>query len=105
MSDSNDRIQKMVSDNRVMLFMKGNRFFPQCGFSARAVSVLQHSGATFETFDVLSDPAIRQGIKSFSNWPTIPQLYIGGEFVGGSDIVMQMYQSGDLQKMLTPPAE
>ncbi len=104
MSDTNSRIQELVSNNRVMLFMKGNRFFPQCGFSARAVSILQHSNATFETFDVLSDPEVRSGIKSFSSWPTIPQLYIGGEFVGGSDIVTQMYQSGDLQKMITGDA-
>jgi monothiol glutaredoxin len=100
MSDSQSRIQNMVSENDVFLFMKGNRFFPQCGFSARAVAVLQQTGAKFETFDVLSDPEIRQGIKQFSNWPTIPQLYVKGEFVGGSDIVMEMFQSGELQKMI-----
>ena len=96
------RIKTLVADNHVMLFMKGNRFFPQCGFSARAVGVLSQLGARFETFDVLSDPEVRQGIKAYSNWPTIPQLYINGEFLGGSDIMMELYQSGDLADMVKP---
>ena len=100
-----DFIKDLVTSKRVMLFMKGNKFFPQCGFSARAVQLLKGSGAEFDTFDVLSDPEVRQGVKEFSNWPTIPQLYIGGEFVGGSDIMMELYQSGDLAQMVTPAAE
>lgn len=84
-----------------MLFMKGNRDFPQCGFSGRAIQILQALGAQFETADVLTDDEIRQGIKEYSNWPTIPQLYIGGEFVGGSDIMMEMYENGELAKKLS----
>jgi monothiol glutaredoxin len=98
---SQDRIRELVTKNDVLLFMKGNRMFPQCGFSARAVGILQQSGAKFETVDVLADPEIREGVKQFSNWPTIPQLYIRGEFIGGSDIMMELYQSGDLQKKLS----
>lgn len=102
MSERNvqDFIKDLVTDNKVMLFMKGNKFFPQCGFSARAVALLKESGAEFETFDVLGDPDVRQGIKDFASWPTIPQLYINGEFVGGSDIMMELHQSGELANMV-----
>ena len=97
---SKERVDQIVKSNDVVLFMKGNKFFPQCGFSARAVGILQQAGAKFETVDVLADPEIRQGVKDYSNWPTIPQLYIRGEFVGGSDIMMELYQSGELTKKL-----
>ena len=97
----NERIKETVNSNRVMLFMKGNRDFPQCGFSGRAIQILQTLGAQFETADVLTDDEIRQGIKEYSNWPTIPQLYIDGEFVGGSDIMMEMYENGELAKQLS----
>lgn len=97
---AHDRIDQIVKGNDVVLFMKGSKFFPQCGFSARAVAVLQQAGAKFETVDVLADPEIREGVKQYSSWPTIPQLYIRGEFVGGSDIMMELYQSGELQKKL-----
>ena len=97
----NERIKETVNSNRVMLFMKGNRDFPQCGFSGRAIQILQTLGAQFETADVLTDDEIRQGIKEYSNWPTIPQIYIDGEFVGGSDIMMEMYENGELAKQLS----
>jgi monothiol glutaredoxin len=98
-----DRIRTIVGQSDVVLFMKGNKMFPQCGFSARAVEILRQSGVTkFESVDVLQDPEIRQGIKDFSSWPTIPQLYVRGEFVGGSDIMFEMFQSGELQKKLAP---
>jgi monothiol glutaredoxin len=100
MSDIQDTIRETVEQNRVVLFMKGTRNFPQCGFSARAVDILKKCGAEFKDVNVLADPAIRAGIKEFSNWPTIPQVYIDGKFVGGSDILLEMFQSGDLQKML-----
>ncbi len=96
------RIEGLVTDNEVMLFMKGNKFFPQCGFSARAVGILQQLGVPFHTVDVLQDMDIRQGIKEYGNWPTIPQLYVKGELVGGSDILMEMFQTGELQKLVTP---
>ena len=99
--DVSQRIKETVDSNRVMLFMKGNRDFPQCGFSGRAIQILQALGAEFETADVLMDDEIRHGIKEFSNWPTIPQLYINGEFVGGSDIMMEMYENGELKKALS----
>ena len=102
MSDATKTIQDTVEQNRVVLFMKGTKNFPQCGFSSRAVEILKKCGAEFKDVNVLADPAIRQGIKDFSNWPTIPQVYIGGKFVGGSDILSEMYQSGELQKLLTP---
>ena len=95
-----DQIKEQVSSNKVMLYMKGTPQFPQCGFSGQAVQVLQACGAEFGSFDVLSDDGIRQGIKEFANWPTIPQLYINGEFVGGSDIMIEMYQNGELKKMI-----
>jgi monothiol glutaredoxin len=100
MSDTNQRIARIVGDNDVVLFMKGTPLFPQCGFSNRAVSILDHCNVAFESVDVLQDMDIRQGIKSFSDWPTIPQLYVKGEFVGGSDIMMEMFEAGELQALL-----
>ena len=100
MSDANERISQIVNSNDVVLFMKGTPLFPQCGFSSRAVAILEHCGADFESVDVLQDMEIRQGIKGFSDWPTIPQLYVKGEFVGGSDIMMEMYEAGELQELL-----
>jgi monothiol glutaredoxin len=93
-------IQKHIEGSEVLLFMKGTPLFPQCGFSARVVQILRHSGVPFASVNVLEDPEIRDGIKEFSNWPTIPQLYIKGEFIGGCDIVTEMYQSGELQDLL-----
>ena len=101
MSDSNTRIAEIVKGNDVVLFMKGTALFPQCGFSSRAIAILDHLGVQYETVDVLQDMEIRQGIKSYSDWPTIPQLYVKGEFVGGSDIMMEMYEAGELQQLLT----
>ena len=101
MSDVNQRIADIVEQNDVVLFMKGTPLFPQCGFSNRAISILDHCGVTYESVDVLQDMEIRQGIKSFSDWPTIPQLYVKGEFVGGSDIMMEMFEAGELQTMLS----
>ncbi|CAB3762727.1 Grx4 family monothiol glutaredoxin [Paraburkholderia solisilvae] len=98
--DTQQRIKQIVDDNAVVLFMKGNVQFPMCGFSGRAVQILKACGVDeFKTVNVLEDDEVRQGIKSFSNWPTIPQLYVKGEFVGGSDIMMEMYQSGELQQL------
>ncbi|WP_315760988.1 Grx4 family monothiol glutaredoxin [Sphingomonas sp. Y38-1Y] len=94
------RLREIVQANDVVLFMKGSPLFPQCGFSSRAVAILNHLNADFESVDVLQDQGIRQGIKAFSDWPTIPQLYVHGEFVGGSDIMMEMYESGELQTLL-----
>ena len=94
------QIQAKVDASPVVLFMKGNPMFPQCGFSARVVQILKHSGVTFSSVNVLDDPEIRDGIKTFSDWPTIPQLYVKGEFVGGSDIVREMFQSGELKPLL-----
>ena len=95
------RIQGEIAENPVMLYMKGTALFPQCGFSARVVQVLTHLAVPFKTANVLEDADLRDGIKSFSNWPTIPQLYVRGEFVGGCDIVMEMFQSGELETLLT----
>ena len=95
-----EQIKNVVEENSIMLFMKGSPDFPQCGFSGGLVQILQACGVEFASADVLSDDQIRQGIKDFSNWPTIPQLYINGEFVGGSDIVTEMYESGELQAKL-----
>jgi monothiol glutaredoxin len=101
MSDVQQRIDELVKGHRVVLFMKGTAQFPMCGFSGRAIQVLKACGVTdLTTVNVLEDEGIRQGIKEYANWPTIPQLYIGGEFVGGSDIVAEMYQSGELQQAL-----
>ena len=101
MSDTNERISKIVNEHDVVLFMKGTPLFPQCGFSSRAVAILEHCGVDFDSVDVLQDMDIRQGIKSYSDWPTIPQLYVKGEFVGGSDIMMEMYEAGELQQLLS----
>ncbi|MEN3749426.1 Grx4 family monothiol glutaredoxin [Sphingomonas sp. HF-S3] len=98
--DVQARIQELVDKNNVLLFMKGSPLFPQCGFSSRAIAILNHLEVEFETVDVLQDQGIRQGIKAFSDWPTIPQLYVKGEFVGGSDIMMEMYESGELSQLL-----
>ena len=98
--DANARIDQLVKSHDVVLFMKGSPLFPQCGFSSRAVAILNHLGVEFESVDVLQDQGIRQGIKAYSDWPTIPQLYVGGEFVGGSDIMMEMYESGELKALL-----
>lgn len=96
-----DQIKQTVTDNQVVLFMKGNANFPQCGFSGRAVQILQSLETEFVTVDVLSNDAVRQGIKDYSNWPTIPQLYVKGEFLGGSDIMTEMYESGELKDVLS----
>jgi len=100
MSDANQRIDQIVKNNDIVLFMKGTALFPQCGFSSRAVAILDHLGVPFETVDVLQDPEIRNGIKDYSDWPTVPQLYVKGEFVGGSDIMMEMFEAGELQQLL-----
>ena len=100
MSDTKSRIDEIVQRSDVVLFMKGTALFPQCGFSSRAVAILDHLGVGFETVDVLQDPEIRQGVKEYSDWPTVPQLYVKGEFVGGSDIMMEMYEAGELQQLL-----
>jgi len=99
-SATDTRIAEIVNGNQVVLFMKGTPLFPQCGFSSRAIAILEHLGVEYASVDVLQDMEIRQGIKSFSDWPTIPQLYIGGEFVGGSDIMMEMFEAGELQQMV-----
>jgi len=101
MSDTNTRLAEIVNSNDVVLFMKGTPLVPQCGFSSRAVAILERLGVPFEGVDVLQDMEIRQGIKAFSDWPTIPQLYVKGEFVGGSDIMMEMYEAGELQQLVT----
>lgn len=95
-----EKIQQQISENNVVLYMKGNADMPMCGFSARAVNILKSCGVPFTTIDVLQDDEIRQGIKAHSNWPTIPQLYVKGEFVGGSDIMAEMFEAGELQEML-----
>lgn len=100
MTDAQSRIDALVKTNEVVLFMKGTPLFPQCGFSSRAISILDHLGATYETIDVLADPEVRQGIKAYSDWPTVPQLYVHGEFVGGSDIMMEMFESGELKQLV-----
>lgn len=100
MSDANTRISDLVTTNDVVLFMKGTPLFPQCGFSSKAIAILEHCGVAYESVDVLQDMEIRQGIKAFSDWPTIPQLYVKGEFVGGSDIMMEMFEAGELQQLL-----
>ena len=100
MADANQRIDEIVKKNDIVLFMKGTALFPQCGFSSRAVAILDHLGVRFETVDVLQDAEIRQGIKDYSDWPTVPQLYVKGEFLGGSDIMMEMFEAGELQRLL-----
>ena len=102
MSDVQQRIDQLVKGHEVVLFMKGTAQFPQCGFSGRAVQILKACGVNeFKTFNVLEDDEVRQGVKEYAQWPTIPQLYVHGEFVGGSDILMEMYQSGELLQVLT----
>eukprot|EP01082_Thalassiosira_pseudonana_P009628 g8581.t1 g8581 contig3:423781-424357(-) len=100
MSATNDKIQSLVDENPVLLFMKGSKLFPQCGFSNTACQILQSYNIDFHTVDVLADDEVRQGVKVFSDWPTIPQLYVCGEFIGGSDIMIEMYQSGELGEMI-----
>ncbi len=105
MSDVQQRIDDLVKNNRVVLFMKGTAQFPMCGFSGRAIQILKACGVEdLQTFNVLEDEDVRQGIKEYANWPTIPQLYVNGEFVGGSDILMEMYEAGELQQMLKAEA-
>ncbi len=94
------RIESLIQDNKVMVFMKGNKLMPQCGFSNNVVQILNVLGVPFETIDVLADAEIRDGIKAFSSWPTIPQVYVNGEFVGGSDILIELYQKGELQQIV-----
>ncbi|MBM3505374.1 MAG: Grx4 family monothiol glutaredoxin [Alphaproteobacteria bacterium] len=96
-----ERISQDVKDNPVVLYMKGTPIFPQCGFSATVVQILSHLGVKFKGIDVLTDPSLRDGIKQFSNWPTIPQLYVKGEFIGGCDIVREMFETGELQQVLS----
>ncbi|MDH4283293.1 MAG: Grx4 family monothiol glutaredoxin [Myxococcales bacterium] len=96
-----DRIKSIIESNEVVLFMKGTKHFPQCGFSATVVEVLRRSGSDFQDVNVLEDPAIRQGIKEFANWPTIPQLYVRGKFVGGCDIIRDLYEKGELEAVLS----
>ena len=98
--DAQQRIDGIVKSHDVVLFMKGTPLFPQCGFSSRAIAILEHLDVPFHSVDVLQDQGIRQGIKAYSDWPTIPQLYVNGEFVGGSDIMMEMYESGELAELL-----
>jgi monothiol glutaredoxin len=98
---THQKIDGLVQSNDVLLFMKGTPMFPQCGFSSRAIAILQHLGVEFGSVDVLQDQDIRQGIKAYSDWPTIPQLYVKGEFIGGSDIMMEMYETGELKTLLT----
>jgi monothiol glutaredoxin len=98
--DTQARIDTLIKQNKIMVFMKGNKLMPQCGFSNNVVQILNALGVPFETFDVLEDAEVRQGIKEYSNWPTIPQVYIDGQFLGGSDIMIELYQKGELQQML-----
>ena len=98
--DVKQRIEQLVGQNDIVLFMKGTALFPQCGFSSRAIAILDHLEVKYETVDVLQDQDIRQGIKQFSDWPTVPQLYVKGEFVGGSDIMMEMFESGELKQLV-----
>ena len=99
-ASASERIDDLVKQNKIMVFMKGNKMMPQCGFSNQVVQILNILGVPYETMDVLADPDIRQGIKEYSNWPTIPQVYIDGEFVGGCDVMTELYQKGELQQMV-----
>ena len=101
MEDIMKKIESQIAKNKVVLYMKGNKEMPQCGFSAKVVQILNSHGVDYETVDVLADPEIRQGIKEYSSWPTIPQLYVGGKFIGGCDICVEMDQSGELESLLT----
>ena len=105
MTDAQTRIAELVKANEIVLFMKGTPLFPQCGFSSRAIAILERLGAQYESVDVLQDQEIRQGIKEYSDWPTVPQLYVKGDFVGGSDIMMEMFETGELQQLLGAEAE
>ena len=98
--ETKERINNLVQQNKIMVFMKGNKLMPQCGFSNNVVQILNTLGVPFETLDVLADPEIRQGIKEYSNWPTIPQVYVAGKFIGGSDILIEMYNKGELQEVV-----
>jgi len=100
MADVIERIESAIKENKVMIFMKGDRIFPQCGFSAATVAIFEELGVPFATADVLSDPELRDAIKRYSNWPTIPQVYIGGKFVGGCDIIRELHESGELEPMV-----
>ena len=100
MTDVRNRIEEIVRKDDIVLFMKGTPLFPQCGFSSRAIAILDHLGVKYGTVDVLQDPEIRAGIKDYSDWPTVPQLYVKGEFLGGSDIMMEMFQAGELQALV-----
>lgn len=95
-----ERLDNLVNQNKILVFMKGNKLMPQCGFSNNVVQILNTLGVSYETIDVLEDSEIRQGIKEYSNWPTIPQVYINGEFVGGSDVLIELYQQGELQQIV-----
>ena len=99
-SDVKEKIDNLIEQNKILVFMKGTKLMPQCGFSNNVVQILNSLGINFETVDILEDNEIRQGIKEYSNWPTIPQVYINGEFVGGSDIMIELYQKGELQQMV-----
>ena len=102
MSDIQEKLKEVIDSNDVVLFMKGSPDFPQCGFSGKTAQILQACEVRFASVDVLADSSVREGIKAYSNWPTVPQLYVRGEFVGGCDIMTEMYESGDLQKVLKP---
>ena len=102
--ETKQKIEETIKGHRVVLFMKGTRTFPQCGFSSRAIEALKRVGAEFETVNVLTDPDVREGIKEYSSWPTIPQVYIDGKFVGGSDILLEMLQNGELEKLVKQPS-
>jgi monothiol glutaredoxin len=99
MADAMDRIRSAIASDRIVIFMKGNRSFPQCGFSAATIEVFEELGVPYSTVDVLADQEVREAIKAYSNWPTIPQVYVNGKFVGGCDIIRELYQSGDLQEL------
>ena len=105
MSDATARIADLVKKDDIVLFMKGTPLFPRCGFSSRAIAILDRLGAKYETVDVLQDPEIRQGVKDYSDWPTVPQLYVKGQFVGGSDIMMEMFESGELKELVGQAAQ
>ncbi|MDH6060720.1 Grx4 family monothiol glutaredoxin [Chrysosporum bergii ANA360D] len=98
--ETKQKIDNLINNNKILVFMKGNKLMPQCGFSNNVVQILNSLAVPFETVDVLSDPEIRQGIKEYSNWPTIPQVYLNGEFIGGSDILIELYQKGQLQQLV-----
>ncbi|CEJ43114.1 Grx4 family monothiol glutaredoxin [Umezakia ovalisporum] len=98
--ETKEKIDNLIKQNKILVFMKGNKLMPQCGFSNNVVQILNTLAVPFETVDVLSDPEIRQGIKEYSDWPTIPQVYVDGQFIGGSDIMIELYQKGELQEMV-----